>query len=276
METEVQGHLLSPNGLAVPGGSLRGGGQPGDDGAGHRRRGAPVVALQAVGGGVDQLPLGVDVARLDVDGHYALRAELDGQDAGHAVEGPLGGGVAEPPPAMPDRAGGIGEGDGGGDVDDGAATGGQHGGEHRLGDDDLGHHVGVQPGPELVDGEVHERHHAARSGGDGVVDQYVDAAPLVEGGGHGVTERLVVEEVGDQWEGADAAGLDGLGGLVEAARHRPVVADVGVVPAVTGVEGAGGDGDVQAGFREGDGRRLADAPTGSGDERRPPGVPVAG
>ena len=68
-------------------------------------------------------------------------------------------------------------------------------GEDQLGQDHRGHHVGLEVPVEQLDRGVEELVHVAGADVAAVVDQYVDATPPLEDGGHRRAQRRAVEQV---------------------------------------------------------------------------------
>ena len=175
------------------------------------------------------LALGLDVARVEIEGPDPPPAELHGQQRGEPVEGGLGGGVAEPPSALADRTRRVGGGDVRGDVHDRAPAPLEHAGKDDLDQDELGDHVGGQLGLQLLDGQLQHRDHAARAGVDRIVDQQVDAAPGVDDPVEGRSQSGVVVEVGHQLERLATRPAHQGGRLLQAAGDGASRSGVGMV-----------------------------------------------
>ena len=182
------------------------------------------------------------------------------------MKGGLGRRVAEPPPALADGGGGIAYGDVGGHVHDGAPAGIQHRREQCLDDDGLGDDVGPQLALELLDGELEERHHAARGGVDGVVHQHVGCSPRVDQLAGRRLERSEVQEVRHERQALLPPFLDLLGRLLQAPGQEAALAGVGVVATLADAPRACGDGHVESRLGKGQRSGLADPTAGSGDE----------
>ena len=105
---------------------------------------------------------------------------------------------------------------------------------------------------------------------DRVVEEHVDAAPLLEHGGGQRQHGVAVEQVHRHDQGAPAALLDLLGGALEAARHDDGAAILahggGVGRAVALLDGAGADDDVEAGLGQRERAGAADAAARAGDD----------
>src|SRR5260370_30274772 len=121
MQTSLEGDLLRGDRRAVERVGLgvgESGREPGDDGAGNRRRRPAIPALEPQLAGVGLHALGHDEAGLDVEGSYPAAAVFDGKDADEAVERPFGHGVAESPPALSRPRAWIADRDRSGEFDD--------------------------------------------------------------------------------------------------------------------------------------------------------------
>ena len=173
--------------------------------------------------------------------------------------------VRRAPAALAGRRLGIDDRDRRRHVHDRAAAALEHAGEHRLDEHDLRDDVGGEFGLEQLDRRVLEARHVAGAGVDGVVHEDVDVTPRVDGALHGGVERRPVVQVHDDRQGAPTRRLDRLRGGLEAAGDR-APGPVGVVDAFALPHGAAGDHDVEPGFGERDGCRLADPPAGAGHE----------
>ena len=120
--------------------------------------------------------------------------------------------------------------------------------------------VGPVEGVDALLGHVEDRRdeHAA-----GVVDQDVDPAVALEGGGHGPVDLVGLADVGDDGQPADRVGGRRAGvGIALPDRH-------------VGPEGGqpGGDAPPQAGAATGDGRDLAREGDGVGVQHHGPQPP---
>ena len=100
--------------------------------------------------------------------------------AGHPPERRLRRRVADPPAAVASRAGRVVAGRPRHHVDDGAAPPLQHVGDHLLDQQDLVHVVARSSAWHRLLGEVEDAVHRAQALVDRVVEQHVDATPLVE------------------------------------------------------------------------------------------------
>jgi hypothetical protein len=105
-----------------------------------------------------------------------------------------------------------------------------------------------------------------------VVDEHVDAAPLLDDGGDGGPERGTVEQVEVDGQRPSARLLDQGAGGVERPGEGPGVGSGDrrrVLTLLALVARAGPDGDVEAALRQMNGYRLPDSPARSGDEGDP-------
>ena len=239
-------------------------GQPGDGRRGGRGGSPEVVAHQPEGGGIGHLALGLHVAGIEVEGPDAPAAELHGQQRGHAVEGGLRGGVGQPPSTLPHRSRGIGGGRVRGDVDDHAAAGVQHAGQHRLDQDDWAttlaasfpssRATGRSRMGTMLPGPVSTALLTSRSTPP---QASTTRATALEGG--------PVEEVGGQLQGRPpAARTSAAVSSRLPGRGRP--APVSEWSRPSPVDGPAADGDVPSALGQGHRRGLADAPGGPGDQ----------
>jgi hypothetical protein len=139
--------------------------------------------------------------------------------------------------------------------------------EDRLGDGELREHVALEELVQVVLVELEQLDHRALALVDGVVDEHVDAAEVVEGLLRAADERLAVEHVHLDGVAAHTVRLDRLDGGVEPTGNRD--GRVGVDAAFAVLQRAGGDRDVVAGLGQLDRGGLADAPAGAGHECYP-------
>jgi hypothetical protein len=169
-------------------------GQPSDH-PGHHLGGCPHVGDAELG---HVLPdaLGGDETGLHVVATDPLVGQLDGQEAGDALERPLRDPVPHAPSALARRLGGVAVSRGGRDIHDDPAAVGDHGGQDQTVEHQGRHDVGLELALQQFDGRVEKAVHVPGPDVAPVVHDEINATPPLQHGGHGRTERGLVEEVG--------------------------------------------------------------------------------
>lgn len=152
-----------------------------------------------------------------------------------------------------------------------------HLGQDQLGQDDRGHHIGLEVTVDQPHGRVEQLVHVARSDVAAVVHQHVDPVPALQDGGDRNAERGPVEQVEVDGKGTPARVLDQGGGRVQRSRESPGVGlrhRRGVLALFPLVEGPGTERHVEAGLGQVDGDLLPDTSARASDQGDTPGLYV--